>query len=105
MPLMHDAEETRRKFDDELRLQKVLRVAKGHLPDAVAHVKLFPLDRIIIPLPDDPGFARAQTEYLKLQTQNNEKQAMVDAVTRSCWTTLASGLAIAAETNRPSLAR
>ena len=59
MPLLHDAEETRRKLEDELSVQKYLRIALGFVPDSVAHIKLFPLNRLSVPPQDQPGHAQA----------------------------------------------
>ena len=104
-PLLHDAQEARRILEDELRLQKMLRVALGYSPDSVAHIKLFPLDRLVLPSQSDPSYARSLTAYLKMKMENDEKEQKVMTVTLSAWTTLTAALALAAEPNRPSLAR
>ena len=105
MPLIHDAEETRRKLEDELSVQKYYRIALGYVPDHVAHIQLFPLDRLPLPPQSDAGYPAALASYLKYQMENEEKEKRVLTATYAAWTTLCSALAIAAETNRPSLAR
>ena len=105
MPLLHDAEETRRKLEDELSVQKYLRVALGYIPDSVAHIKLFPLERFPLPPQDAPNYTRALESYLKHQMENEEKEKRVQTATYTAWTTLSAALAIAADANRPSLAR
>ena len=74
MPLIHDAEETRRKLEDELSVQKYYRVALGYVPDHVAHIQLFPLDRLPLPPQNEAGYTAALSSYLKYQMENEEKE-------------------------------